>query len=103
LSGGVSTAHAQLQCWVPLKVVSERLGHSALAITADLYTHVVPQVARDAADRLGAALGVSTPTSAYEAPTRGDQPTLSSSGVSDDAPATNEAPDRVSAGQGPAP
>ena len=35
---------------VPLKVVSEMLGHSSIAITADTYTSVVPQVARDAAE-----------------------------------------------------
>jgi integrase len=41
---------------VPLRVVSDRLGHSSTAITADLYTHVIPAVAQDAADRIAALL-----------------------------------------------
>lgn len=36
-----------------MKVVSERLGHSSAGITADLYTHVSPAVAQDAADAIG--------------------------------------------------
>jgi integrase len=32
------------------KVVSERLGHSTIAITLDLYPHVTPGLARGAAD-----------------------------------------------------
>jgi integrase len=98
-----TSASLALAAGIEMKVVSERLGHSALAITADLYTHVVPQVARDAADRLGAALGVGTSTSAYEAPTAGGQPPLIGPYLTEDSPTTNKAPDRVSAGQGPAP
>jgi integrase len=41
---------------VPLKIVSERLGHSSVAITADLYQHVTEHMQADAAQRLGAAL-----------------------------------------------
>ncbi len=40
---------------VHLKVVSERLGHSSIAITADTYSHVQPTVQRGAADRFSAA------------------------------------------------
>lgn len=32
--------------------VSVRLGHSSTGFTADRYTHVVPAVAKDAADRI---------------------------------------------------
>ena len=39
---------------VPLKVVQEMLGHSSLAITADTYTSVLPEVAREAAERVAA-------------------------------------------------
>lgn len=39
------------------KVVQERLGHSNIAITLDTYSHVVPSLGRDAADRLDALLG----------------------------------------------
>jgi hypothetical protein len=35
-----------------MKVVSVRLGHSSSGFTADTYTHVVPAVAKDAADRI---------------------------------------------------
>lgn len=33
-----------------MKVVSEQLGHSSLAITADTYTSVLPAIAQAAAD-----------------------------------------------------
>jgi len=39
-----SHASALLSCGTPLKVVSERLGHASIAITADLYTHVAPSI-----------------------------------------------------------
>jgi integrase len=41
---------------VPLKVVSEILGHSSIAITGDIYGHVSPDVARQAIDMLGDTL-----------------------------------------------
>ncbi|MBI3909805.1 MAG: tyrosine-type recombinase/integrase [Armatimonadetes bacterium] len=41
---------------VPSKVVSERLGHSGVAITLDLYSHVLPAMEQDAAHRVDAAL-----------------------------------------------
>jgi integrase len=37
-----SYATAALAAGVPAKVVSERLGHSAIAITMDTYSHVLP-------------------------------------------------------------
>lgn len=42
---------------VPLKVVSELLGHSQLATTSDLYGHVLSETLADATDRLAAAWG----------------------------------------------
>ena len=45
-----SYATAALEAGVAMKVISERLGHSGLAITA-LYSHVRPQVGQDAADK----------------------------------------------------
>lgn len=36
---------------VPPKVVQERLGHSTIAITMDLYSHVTPSVQAEAARR----------------------------------------------------
>jgi integrase len=46
-----SYATAGLEAGVPMKVMQERLGHSSLTITADLYSHVREQVDQDAADR----------------------------------------------------
>jgi integrase len=46
-----------LSAGVPLKVVSETLGHSSIAITADVYAHVTPDLRREAADAMNRALG----------------------------------------------
>ena len=42
---------------VPIKVVSERLGHTTIAMTMDIYAHVLPAQDRDAAEAIGLALG----------------------------------------------
>jgi integrase len=52
-----STASVMLTQGVPLKVMSEILCHSSIAITGDVYGHVAPDVSRDAMDVLGAAFG----------------------------------------------
>jgi hypothetical protein len=39
-----------------MKVVQQVLGHASYQITADLYTHVVPVLMQDAADRMGEVL-----------------------------------------------
>jgi integrase len=39
------------------KVVQERLGHATISITLDTYSHVLPSMQRDAADKLDALLG----------------------------------------------
>ena len=44
-----TAASLALQAGVPLKVVSEQVGHSSLAITADTYTSVLPAAAQAAA------------------------------------------------------
>ena len=49
-------ASLALAAGIEMKVVSDRLGHSTTAITADLYTHVIPAIARDAAERFAAAM-----------------------------------------------
>ena len=41
---------------VPLKVVSEILGHTQISITADLYTHVLPSLRQDAIGALDLCL-----------------------------------------------
>lgn len=45
-----------LQAGVPIKVVSERLGHATIAMTLDVYAHVLPAMDREAADRFGELL-----------------------------------------------
>ncbi len=43
-----------LQAGVPVKVVSERLGHSKASVTQDIYQHVIPGMQEDAAVRIAA-------------------------------------------------
>jgi len=41
---------------VPARVVMEVLGHSQISLTLGTYSHVVPELAQDAATRVGEAL-----------------------------------------------
>jgi integrase len=45
-----------LKAGVPVHVVSERLGHSTVAMTMEVYAHVLPDMQREAAATLGAIL-----------------------------------------------
>lgn len=49
-------ASVALQAGVPLKVVSERLGHATSAVTADIYSHVSPGMRTDAAERVASLI-----------------------------------------------
>ena len=49
-------ASIMLKAGVHLKVVQERLGHSTIATTADIYSHIVPGLQRDAIDRFAEEL-----------------------------------------------
>jgi integrase len=51
-----TAASLMLQQGVHPKVVQERLGHSTVSLTLDVYSHVVPSLQRDAADIMDAAL-----------------------------------------------
>lgn len=51
-----SYASIALALGVHPKVVQEALGHSTIAVTLDLYSHVVPSLQREAAKEMGAAL-----------------------------------------------
>ncbi|WP_322756372.1 site-specific integrase [Frankia sp. Cas3] len=42
---------------VPARVVMELLGHSAIAVTMNVYSHVMPAASRDATDKIGSLLG----------------------------------------------
>ena len=44
------------QAGVHPKVVQERLGHSTIGITLDVYSHVLPSMETDAADRVAALI-----------------------------------------------
>ena len=46
---------------VHLKVVSERLGHAGVGITADLYSHVLPDIQGEAAMQLSEKLASQAP------------------------------------------
>jgi hypothetical protein len=41
---------------VPVKVVSERLGHAQISLTLDIYAHVLPSMDRQASEVFAAAL-----------------------------------------------
>ncbi len=47
-----SHATAGLEAGVPLLMMSRRLGHSSLSITADTYSHVLPAADQEAADQI---------------------------------------------------
>jgi integrase len=47
-----SYASAALEAGVALKVVSDRLGHSSISITGDIYSHVRAEVDQAAADQI---------------------------------------------------
>ncbi len=51
-----TSASLALAAGVPMRVVSDRLGHSSTVITADLYTHVSPAVAGSAAEAIAGAV-----------------------------------------------
>ena len=49
-------ATLSLRAGVDLKTTQERLGHSSMSITADLYSHVAKDVEQEAASKLGALI-----------------------------------------------
>jgi integrase len=50
-----------LQVGVPIKVVSERLGHATVALTLDTYAHVLPAMDADAAERFSTIIADDDP------------------------------------------
>ncbi|MGO8870497.1 MAG: tyrosine-type recombinase/integrase [Acidimicrobiales bacterium] len=58
-----SYATAALEAGIPLKVVSQRLGHSSISITGDIYSHVRPEIDQSAADQVaGLIFGTDRPS-----------------------------------------
>lgn len=49
-------ATLSLSAGVPLRVIQETLGHTSIALTAAVYAHVLPELQRDAGNRLEEAL-----------------------------------------------
>jgi integrase len=62
-----SHATALLAAGVPLKVVSERLGHASVKITGDIYSHVLPEMDDRAAQAMEALLAAKPYTAAAAA------------------------------------
>ena len=56
---GLRHAHATalLRAGVHPKIVQERLGHSSIRVTMDIYSSVLPGMQREAIDRLAAMMG----------------------------------------------
>lgn len=52
-----TAASLMLAAGAPIKVVQEMLGHSQIGITLDIYSHVLPNMQRDAVTKLDALLG----------------------------------------------
>ena len=55
-----STATLWLEAGLPLRLVQELLGHASMAITADVYSHILPAYRRQAADVLAAHLALAS-------------------------------------------
>lgn len=51
-----------LESGVDLKTVSQRLGHSSITVTADVYSHVTRRMQKDAMDKLEKMIGDSSTT-----------------------------------------
>jgi integrase len=49
-------ATLSLSAGIPLKIVSQRLGHASIMVTADLYQHVTPQLEEDAAAKVASLI-----------------------------------------------
>ena len=47
-----SAATILLEARIPLKTVQELLGHSSIAITADIYSHVSPEMQQEVVDKM---------------------------------------------------
>jgi len=75
-----TAATLALAAGVPVKVVSEMLGHSSVALTLDVYSHVLPHMQEDAARRMAALLEESESDQAAKRHTRGTQATKRLSG-----------------------
>ena len=49
-------ATLSLKAGIPVKVISERLGHADVAFTMNVYAHAIPGMQADAAQRIAALI-----------------------------------------------
>lgn len=61
-----AAARLRLRAGVPLKVVSDLLGHSSITLTADTYSHVTEQLQQEATEWFAAYMNA-TPAREREA------------------------------------
>jgi integrase len=96
-----SNASLALEAGVPLKVVSERLGHSTTHFTADVYMHVTRTASRAAADAIGNLLRLGAeaemPTERDDERRQEGRPESNKLGQDDDGRSAREAGMRPSA------
>lgn len=61
---GLRHVHASLGLGAgqSLKLMSERLGHSSVSVTGDIYSHVTPQIHSDAAEEMASLVDAVVPT-----------------------------------------
>ncbi len=57
-----TAATLMLQAGVPTKIVSTRLGHATAALTLDVYSHVTPDMQREAVAAIDEILQVRQPS-----------------------------------------
>ncbi len=55
---GHTNASLMLKQGVSMKVASERLGHSKIGITMDLYSHIDEEQQREAAEKINMVLNI---------------------------------------------
>lgn len=73
----ISAIRAQLCCWCKAylpRVVMEVLGHSQISLTMNTYTHVLPELRRQAADRMEELIAEGYETEPAMAKTKGQAP-----------------------------
>jgi len=78
-----TSASLALAAGVAMKTVSDRLGHSTTSITADLYTHVSPEVAQEAASAIAEIVPAKRQGPPLGAPLRPDPSALRAPDVSE--------------------
>ena len=65
-------ASLALQAGISAKVVSDRLGHATVAFTLDVYSHVIPGLQEEAADRIAALMSRERTPEVARHPQRGN-------------------------------